>query len=85
MEPIACTPASDWEKGQVENQGPFLRGRLGTPKLTFKEMESLNAGLYLQCEARGSRPNTEQQDQTIDAVFAEEKAELRPLGRPFDG
>ena len=24
-------------------------------------------------------------DQTVDAVFAAEQAELRPLGRPFDG
>jgi Mu transposase, C-terminal domain len=33
----------------------------------------------------GPRPHPEQQDQTVDAVFAAEQAELRPLGRPFDG
>ena len=31
MEPVACTPASGWEKGQVENQVQFLRGRLFIP------------------------------------------------------
>jgi len=85
MEPVACTPASGWEKGQVENQVQFLRGRLFTPKLAFEDLESLNAWLYLQCDALGSRPHPEQQDQTVDAVFAAEQAELRPLGRPFDG
>ena len=85
MEPVACTPAAGWEKGQVENQVQFLRGRLFTPKLVFEDMESLNAWLYLQCDALGSRPHPEQQDQTVDAVFTAEQAELRPLGRPFDG
>ena len=85
MEPVACTPASGWEKGQVENQVQFLRGQLFTPKLAFDDLESLNAWLYLQCEALGSRPHPEQKDQTIDAMFAAEQAQLRPLGRPFDG
>ncbi len=85
MEPVACTPASGWEKGQVENQVQFLRSRLFTPKLAFDDLEGLNAWLYLQCDALGSRPHPERQDQTVDAVFAAEQAELRPLGRPFDG
>ena len=85
MEPVACTPASGWEKGQVENQVQFLRGRLFTPKLVFEDLEGLNAWLYLQCDALGSRPHPEQKDQAIDVVFAAEQADLRPLGRPFDG
>src|SRR6201997_4644622 len=32
VEPIACTPASGWEKGQVENQVGNLRERLFTPR-----------------------------------------------------
>ena len=32
-----------------------------------------------------ARQHPEQRDRTIDAVFADEHAELRPLGRPFDG
>ena len=33
VEPIACTPASGWEKGQVENQVGNLREWLFTPRL----------------------------------------------------
>ena len=55
MEPVACTPASGWEKGQVENRA---RSRLFTPKLAFDDLEGLNAWLYLQC----SRPHPERSD-----------------------
>lgn len=85
MEPVACTPAAGWEKGQVENQVQFLRRQLFTPKLAFEDLESLNVWLNLQCDALGSRPHPEQEDQTVDAVFAAEQADLRPLGRSFDG
>ncbi len=53
MEPVACTPASGWEKGQVENQVQFLRGRLFTPKLVFDDLESLNTWLHLRCNELG--------------------------------
>ena len=33
VEPTARTPASGWEKGQVENQVGNLRERLFTPRL----------------------------------------------------
>lgn len=85
MEPVACTPSAGWEKGQVENQVQFLRGRLFTPKLSFDDLDSLNAWLDLQCDALGTRSHPEQQDHTIDAVFADELTKLRPLGRAFDG
>jgi hypothetical protein len=85
MEPVACTPASGWEKGQVGNQVQFLRGRLFTPKLAFEDMDALNDWLLLQCEGLGSRAHPEQRDRTTDAVFADELAELRPLARVFDG
>lgn len=85
MEAVACTPASGWEKGQVENQVQFLRGQLFTPKLVFEDLESLNAWLYLRCNELGSRSHPEYRDRTIDAVFADEHAELHPLGRAFDG
>jgi len=31
VEPVACTPAAGWEKGQVENQVGFIRGRIFVP------------------------------------------------------
>jgi len=85
MEPVACTPASGWEKGQVENQVGDLRRQLFTPKLCFDDLESLNAWLFARCNALGSRCHPEQKEQTIDEVFALERAELRPLGLGFDG
>jgi transposase len=85
IEPVACTPASGWEKGQVENQVQFLRGELFTPRLAFDDLAALNAWLLLRCEELAERRHTDQQHRTIVDVFADEKIELRPLGRPFDG
>jgi transposase len=35
FEPVACTPASGWEKGQVENQVGNIREWLFTPLARF--------------------------------------------------
>jgi transposase len=45
VEPVACTPASGWEKGQVENQVGLVRERFFTPRLRFKTLDELNAWL----------------------------------------
>jgi transposase len=45
VEPTACTPASGWEKGQVENQVGNVREWLFTPKLRCADLEELNAHL----------------------------------------
>src|SRR5215204_3118963 len=42
VEPTACTPASGWEKGQVENQVGLVRERFFTPRLRVKSYEELN-------------------------------------------
>ena len=44
VEPVACTPAAGWEKGQVENQVGLVRERFFTPGLRCKSYEELNAG-----------------------------------------
>ena len=49
VEPIACTPASGWEKGQVENQVGNLREWLFTPRLRFGTLVELNEWLLEQC------------------------------------
>ena len=86
IEPVACTPASGWEKGQVERQVQDIRHRLFTPKLKVDDLQSLNDWLLLHCQNElGSRPHPEQKDQTIDALFEKERGALRPLGRAFDG
>ena len=36
VDPVACNPASGWEKGQVENQVGLVRERFFTPRLRVK-------------------------------------------------
>ena len=43
--PVACTPASGREKGQVEKQVGVVRGRFFIPRLRAKSYEELNAWL----------------------------------------
>ena len=45
FEPIACTPAAGWEKGQIENQVGNVREWLFTPRAKFESFDALNAGL----------------------------------------
>ena len=49
--PTACTPASGWEKGQVENQVRVVRERFFTPRLRVASYEELNAWLLDRCVA----------------------------------
>ena len=51
VDPVACTPASGWEKGQVENQVGLVRERFFTPRLRFKNLDELNAWLLDRCIA----------------------------------
>ncbi len=51
VEPTACTPASGWEKGQVENQVGLVRERFFTPRLRVSSHEELNALLLDRCVA----------------------------------
>ena len=38
VDPVACTPASGWEKGQVENQVGLVRERFFTPQASGEEL-----------------------------------------------
>ena len=51
VDPVACTPASGWEKGQVENQVGLVRQRFFTPRLRFKTYDEMNAWLTDKCIA----------------------------------
>ena len=55
IEPVACTPAAGWEKGQVENQVGNLRDQLFRPKPRVKSLTELNAWLEDQCIAYAQR------------------------------
>jgi len=46
VEPVACNPASGWDKGQVENQVGLVRERFFTPRLRVKSHEELTPGLW---------------------------------------
>jgi transposase len=39
VDPVACTPASGWEKGQVENQVGLVRERFFTPRLRLNDID----------------------------------------------
>ena len=80
IKPVACTPASGWEKGQVENQVKVLRKQIFAPKLKFDTLADLNAHLRARCHTLGAKPHPEVKSETIDAVFAQEQEALRPVG-----
>jgi len=86
VDPVACTPASGWEKGQVENQVGLVRERFFTPRLRFKNLDELNTWLLDQCitYAKAHR-HPELTEQTVWEVFEAERPKLvRYTGR-FDG
>lgn len=85
IKPIACTPASGWEKGQVENQVHVIRKQLFTPQLSFDDLTSLNAHLLACCNQLGQKTHPQHKDQSIDEVFKQEQQALSSLGKPFDG
>ena len=85
LKPVACTPASGWEKGQVENQVNVLRNQLFKPQLRFDSFDELNQHLFSCSEQLGQKKHPQDKDKTIDSVFEQEREMLRPLGRAFDG
>jgi transposase len=86
VEPVACTPASGWEKGQVENQVGLVRERFFTPRLRVKSYDELNAWLLDKCLAWAkAHAHPERPDQTVWEVFEEERPKLVPYRGRFDG
>ena len=86
VDPVACTPASGWEKGQVENQVGLVRERFFTPRLRVKTYDELNAWLTDKCVAYAKvHPHPERPDQTVWDVFEEERPNLVPYRGRFDG
>src|ERR1700677_1112747 len=83
VDPVACTPASGWEKGQVENQVGLVRERFFTPRLRVKNHDELNAWLMDKCIAWAkAHSHPERPDQTIWEVFGG-AAEAHSLSRPL--
>jgi transposase len=86
IEPTACTPASGWEKGQVENQVGLVRERFFTPILRVKSLEELN-GLLLDKSIvyAKAHKHPEITDQTIWQMFEAERPHLVPSAGVFNG
>jgi transposase len=86
VEPTACTPASGWEKGQVENQVGLVRERFFAPRLRVASYDELNAWLLDRCVAYArAHQHPERADCTIWQVFEAERPQLVPIRGPFDG
>jgi len=86
VDPVACSPASGWEKGQVENQVGNLRDLLFLPKPRVTSLIEMNAWLEDQCIAYAQRTrHPEFRDRTIWEVFQDEQPSLMALRGPFDG
>jgi transposase len=85
VEPVACTPASGWEKGQVENQVGLVRERFFTPRLRFKSFDEMNAWLADRCVAYAkAHRHPEIVDRTVWEVFEVERSKLVPYAGRFD-
>jgi transposase len=86
VDPVACNPASGWEKGQVENQVGLVRERFFSPRLRVKSYDELNGWLLDQCitYAKAHR-HPELRDQTIWRMFEAERPSLVPYAGRFDG
>jgi len=86
VDPVACTPASGWEKGQVENQVGLVRERFFAPRLKVKSYDELNAWLVDKCVAYAkSHAHPERPETTIWAAFEDERPHLIPYRGRFDG
>jgi transposase len=86
FEPVACTPAAGWEKGQVENQVGLVRQRFFVQRRRFADLEELNGWLEAQCRNHAANhKHPEFKERTISEVFAEERTHLVTVTSPFDG
>ena len=84
VDPVACTPASGWEKGQVENQVGLVRERFFTPRLRFKSYDELNAWLLDQCIAHAkAHRHPDLSEQTIWEAFERSGRSSFPMPAPL--
>jgi len=77
VEPVACTPASGWEKGQVENQVGFARDNLFKPRPRFSGLEALNAWLEAECRRwMAQHRHPELRERTVAEMLEAERPAL---------
>lgn len=86
VEPVACTPRSGWEKGQVENQFGNTREQVFTPRLRCADYAELNGLLEARCLSQARKDgHPEMKEQTVWDVFQSEQTALIEYRGAFDG
>ncbi len=86
FEPIACTPAAGWEKGQVENQVNTSRCNFFTPLVKVESFEELNQKLEQLCLAWAKRmKHPELKEHTVWEIYQQEQKHLLAYRYPFEG
>jgi hypothetical protein len=86
FEPIGCTPAAGWEKGQVENQVGVARRRFFTPRPKVKDFTELNEHLKQHCIAWAkTHKHPTIAHKTVWEVYEDERPYLMQLPPAFDG
>jgi len=87
FDPVACTPAAGWEKGQVENQVGLARRRFFSHRRRFGDLAELNEFLISECVAWAkTRAHPEEQVRTIWEVYEQqERPQLTRAELPFEG
>jgi transposase len=85
FEPVACTPAAGWEKGQIERQVGVVRQRLFAKRRKFADLDELNRWLRDECrQLAATQKHPEFTEQTVAEVAAKEKESLVVVRVPFD-
>lgn len=85
FQPVACTPSSGWEKGQVERQVAVFRSTIFTPILSFDDFAQLNQYLQARCiELAKEMQHPEQSSKSVWEVYQEEKSHLRLFPGTFN-
>ena len=86
FEPVACTPAAGWEKGQVESQVGMVRQRFFNQRRKFADLDELNQWLADQCRQQAaSQKHPEFRERTVGEVYQEERGRLLKPVTPFQG
>ena len=85
FEPVACTPASGWEKGQVENQVGNIGEWLFTPLARFASFAALNERLATRWWELAQRKHPVTPEQSIATGFITEQLALWQIPATFDG
>jgi hypothetical protein len=81
-----CNPAAGWEKGQIEKNVRDARGRLWQVAPAFASLAQLNDWLEARCVGLWQEiAHPQQPGRTIAQLWEEERAQLMPVARVFDG